>query len=350
MKSNGDNFISRGCFINQDTKNPISKHIYNKLKVNDWLKDIELPKNQKTFNFVEVRFKHNRKKIYKNINDIKLRVGDTVAVEISPGHDIGIVSMMGELVRIKMKKLNINPASEEIKKIYRKTRPSDIEKWSSVINLEEPTMFKARKITEDLNLKMKIDDVEYQADKTKAIFYYTSDERIDFRELVRVLSETFMVRVEMRQIGARQETNQLGGIGSCGRELCCSTWLTDFKSVSINTARCQQLSLNPQKLTGQCGKLKCCMNYEYKCYLDTMKDFPKADTILKTKKGEASIKKTDILKRKMWLAYTDDTSNLIPIYIDKIKNIIELNSKGIKPDDLEAFAEKEEPEITFEIL
>ncbi len=350
MKSNEDNFISRGCFISKDEENPIPKHICSKLEINDWLKDIEMPKTQKAFDFVEVRFKHNRKKIYKNINNIKLCVGDTVAVEISPGHDIGIVTMMGELVRIKMKKLNINPASEEIKKIYRKTRLSDVEKWNSVINLEEPTMFKARKITEDLNLKMKIDDVEYQADKTKAIFYYTSDERIDFRKLVTILSETFMVRVEMKQIGYRQETAQLGGIGSCGRELCCSTWLTNFKSVSINTARCQQLSLSPQKLTGQCGKLKCCMNYEYKCYLDTMKDFPKADTILKTKKGEAIIKKTDILKREMWLAYIDDTSNLIPIYIDKVKDIIKLNSKGIKPDDLESFAEKKEPEITFEIL
>lgn len=306
-----------------------------KLNVFDWLANMELPGGQAAFDIVEVRFKNSRKDFFKNVNNLQLYVGDVIAVEASPGHDIGVVSISGELVRLQMKKKGVLTTSEEIKKVYRKAKPNDIEKWQEAQNLEQATMYRARTIAIKLNLQMKISDVEYQGDKTKAVFYYTADDRVDFRELIKVLADEFKVRIEMRQIGARQEAGRLGGIGSCGRELCCATWLTDFRSVSTSAARYQQLSLNPMKLAGQCGKLKCCLNYELDSYLDALKDFPEvANVKLETEKGRAFHQKTDIFKRTMFFSYTNEPDNFIPLSVDRVKEIIEMNKTGLKPDDL----------------
>jgi len=243
-----------------------------KLTSFDWLKDIS---KMQGFNEVaEIRFKNTRKAYYHNANQLPLEVGDIVAVEASPGHDIGIVSMIGQMVLYKMRTEGINYKEQEFKKIYRKAKQTDIEKWKEATSLEHKTMIKARQISSDLKLEMKIGDVEYQGDKTKAIFYYIADERVDFRELIKVLAEEFKIRIEMRQIGARQEAGRIGGIGACGRELCCSKWVTNFVSVTTNAARYQEVSLNPQKLAGQCSKLKCCLNYELDAYLDAQEDFP----------------------------------------------------------------------------
>jgi cell fate regulator YaaT (PSP1 superfamily) len=307
----------------------------NKLNVFDWLANMELPAGQPVFDCVEVRFKNSRKEIFRNVNTLPLNVGDVVAVEASPGHDIGVISISGELVRLQMKKKNANPASEEIKKLYRKAKQTDIDKWVEAQNLEHSTMYRARTIAVKLNLQMKISDVEYQGDKTKAIFYYTAEERVDFRELIKVLADEFKVRIEMRQIGARQEAGRLGGIASCGRELCCSTWLTDFRSVSTSAARYQQLSLNPLKLAGQCGKLKCCLNYELDSYLDAIQDFPEVNNVkLETQRGRAFHQKTDIFRRTMFFSYTDEPDNFIPLPVDRVKLIIEMNAKAEKPEDL----------------
>ena len=336
MKSSG--YLSRGCagvpkLSNKNEK--IFKHGCNKLDVYDWLKDIPPPEYFNTFDCVEVRFKNSRKDFFKLLSDVEVKIGDIVAVEASPGHDIGIVSLSGNLVWHQMRKKKINPSSEEIKKIYRKAKQTDIEKWSSAIDQELPTMHKARKIAVKLKLGMKISDVEFQGDKTKAIFYYTADERVDFRELIKIMAEEFMIRIEMRQIGVRQESSRLGGIGSCGRELCCSTWLTQFKSVSTNSARVQQLSLNPQKLAGQCSKLKCCLNYEYDTYVDAIKDFPNSEVVLKTKMGDAKHQKTDIFRGIMWYSYSSEPDFFIPVSVEKVKEHIENNKKNIIPDQLE---------------
>jgi cell fate regulator YaaT (PSP1 superfamily) len=309
----------------------------NKLNIFDWLSNMELPKGQSQFNIVEVRFKNGRKDFYIKEPGMSLYTGDIVSVETSTGHDIGTVSMAGELVKLQLKKKSIDPNSAEIKKIYRKAKQNDIDKWEAARALENPTMYRARTIAVELKLNMKISDVEYQGDKTKAIFYYTADERVDFRELIKVLAEEFKVRIEMRQIGARQEASRLGGIGSCGRELCCSTWLTDFRSVSTSAARYQQLSLNPLKLAGQCGKLKCCLNYELDTYLDAIKDFPDSNVRLNTQKGNAFHQKTDIFKRLMWFSYPDNPGNFIPVPIDRVKEIIELNAKNEIPAELTTF-------------
>jgi hypothetical protein len=296
---------------------------------------MELPGGQNIFDCVEVRFKNSRKEFFRNVNNLQLNVGDVVAVEASPGHDIGVVSISGELVRLQMKKRNVNPSSEEIKKVYRKAKPLDIDKWLEAQNLEQSTMYRARTMAVKLNLQMKISDVEYQGDKTKAIFYYTAEGRVDFRQLIKTLAEQFRVRIEMKQIGARQEASRLGAIGSCGRELCCSTWLTDFRSVSTSAARYQQLSLNPLKLAGQCGKLKCCLNYELDSYLDAIKDFPNTENLkLKTARGTAVHQKTDIFKRIMWFSYFDDMSNFIAVSVDDVKKVIELNKAGQMPEQL----------------
>jgi cell fate regulator YaaT (PSP1 superfamily) len=244
---------------------------------------------------------------------------------------------------MQMKKKNVPTNHPEIKKIYRKAKQTDIDKWQAAKDLETPTMYKARTLALKLKLQMKISDVEYQGDKTKAIFYYTADERVDFRELIKIMADEFKVRVEMKQIGARQEASRLGGIGSCGRELCCSTWLTDFRSVSTSAARYQQLSLNPLKLAGQCGKLKCCLNYELDSYLDAIKDIPDANTTLETTKGRAFHQKTDIFKRLMWFSYFDDPSNFIPLSVDRVNEIIALNKEGEKPDDISV--KKEMPKV-----
>ncbi|MBA2610465.1 MAG: hypothetical protein H0U95_00745 [Bacteroidetes bacterium] len=309
----------------------------NKLTVFDWLGNMNLPEGQSQFDIVEVRFKNSRKEFFRNLNSLSLSVGEVIAVEASPGHDIGTVSLTGELVKLQLKKKNINFDSEEIRKVYRKAKQSDIDKWKEAQSLEVNTMFRARTIALKLGLEMKLSDVEFQGDKSKAIFYYTADARVDFRELIKVLAEEFKVRVEMRQIGARQEAARLGGIGACGRELCCSTWLTDFRTVSTSAARYQQLSLNPLKLAGQCGKLKCCLNYELDSYVDALKEFPDMDgKKLLTKKGEAFLQKTDIFRRMMWFSYRHDPGVFIPLNVKTVHSVLEANAKGDLPDDIKS--------------
>ncbi len=306
----------------------------NKLNVFDWLAGIELPSSIKPFGIIEIRFKNTRKEFFRNSENLELVIGDVVAVETTSGHDIGVVSLTGELVKVQMEIKGVSPESKEIRKIYRKAKTNDIERWTFARSQENDTMVKARKIATDLKLQMKIGDVEFQGDGNKAIFYYTAEDRVDFRELIKILADTFKVRIEMKQIGARQEAGRIGGIGDCGRELCCSTWLTDFRSVSTSAARYQQLSLNPMKLAGQCGKLKCCLNYELDSYLDAIKDFPNTDKWLKTKKGDAVHQKTDIFKRMMWYAYKDNRENFIPLTVDRVKEVMACNEKGIYPEDL----------------
>jgi cell fate regulator YaaT (PSP1 superfamily) len=350
VSSSENAFLSRGCSNAPKlyTKNErVFQHRCSKFDTYDWLQYIPLPSEHKPFNVVEIRFKNSRKDFYIVPPDIELTVGDIVAVEAAPGHDIGIVGMTGDLVRFQMVKRKVSPAAEDLKKVYRKARLTDIEKWISSVELESATMFKAREISSRLNLQMKINDVEIQGDGTKAIFYYTADDRVDFRELIKLLAEEFKTRIEMRQIGARQEASRLGGIGSCGRELCCATWINDFHSVSTNAARVQQLSLNPQKLAGQCGKLKCCLNYEYETYVDALKDFPNNEIILKTKKGEASHQKTDIFNRLMWYSYVNDHSTFLAISVDNVIRIIEENKNGIIPEKIEdfTFISEQKPDI-----
>jgi cell fate regulator YaaT (PSP1 superfamily) len=312
-----------------------------KLEVFDWLANMELPSGQEKFNWVEVRFKNGRKEYFKNINGLTLTMSSMVAVESSPGHDIGIVSLTGELVKAQMSRRKQDPNSDTFKKVYRVATQRDIDKWREVQAKETETMFKSREIAQRLDLKMKISDVEYQGDGAKAIFYYTAEERVDFRQLIKDLAGSFSMRVEMRQIGARQEAGRLGGIGSCGRELCCTTWLTDFRSVNTSAARYQQLSLNPSKLAGQCGKLKCCLNYELDSYLDSLKAFPNTDTILYTKKGNARFVKMDIFKQSMWYAYMDEPSSWIELKVERVQEIIGLNKEKNNPESLEFVAEKD---------
>nr|NQU93767.1 hypothetical protein [Bacteroidota bacterium] len=348
--NNNNAFLTRGCChppqLYHDNSN-IAKHRCCKLDAFDWLKDIELPEDQPKFEIIEVRFKNSRKEYFRCTADLKLAEGDVVAVEASPGHDIGIVTLTGEIVKLQMNKRGFDINSDTIKRVYRRARLSDIEKWLNAVELEEPAKFKSRNIARNLSLSMKINDVEYQGDETKAIFYYTAEERVDFRELIKVMAEQFKVRIEMRQIGVRQEAARLGGIGSCGRELCCSTWLTNFSSVTTNTARTQQLSLNPQKLAGQCGKLKCCLNYENPVYLDALKNFPNPEIILKTQNGEAIHQKSDVFKKVLWYAYLNDQSNLMALSVDKVNEIISDNKKGIFPKQLEDYALKRELKVEY---
>ncbi|MFZ6053491.1 PSP1 domain-containing protein [Halocola ammonii] len=316
----------------------------NKLDVFDWLSGMDLPDSQKPFDIVEVRFKNSRKSFYRNTGDLELQVGDVVTVESSPGHDVGIVSVVGELVRLQMNKKGVKD-NHEVKKIYRKATQEDITTWQEVRMKENDTMMISREIADSLGLVMKISDVEYQGDGKKVTIYYTAEGRVDFRDLIRKLAESFKTRIEMRQIGARQEAGRLGGIGSCGRELCCSTWLTDFRSVSTSAARYQQLSLNPQKLAGQCGKLKCCLNYELDQYLDAIKEFPPPSTKLFTHKGTAVHFKTDIFKRIMYFIYEEQMGGApVALSIDALNEIMEMNKAGKKPDDLSGFIEREEVE------
>lgn len=345
------NFLARGCTKvpkSHQHNNDVFKHQCCKLDVYDWLSHIHPPQTSKSPPLVEVRFKNNRKDFFRCPSDIQLVIGDIVAVESSPGHDIGIVSLTGELVKVQMVKKGANPNSDDIKKVYRKARPTDIETWIGAAELEESTLFKTRKIKGELGLLMKINDIEFQGDKTKAIFYYTADDRIDFRELIKILAERFMVRIEMKQIGARQEASRLGGMASCGRELCCSSWLTNFQSVSTESARLQQLTLNPQKLAGQCGKLKCCLNYEYDVYMDTIKDFPDTHIDLFTKKGKAVHRKTDIFKKIYWYSYKEEMGNFIPISVENVIHIQKMNAKKQYPANLEDFVQKVEKVSTFE--
>jgi len=304
----------------------------NKLPVFDWLANMAMPDGMAACDIVEVRFKNSRKDFFKVSDVVGLVVGDAVAVDASPGHDIGMISMTGELVRLQLKKLN--HSNDGLKSVYRKARPADMERWEESIAKENSTMMRARSIALELKLNMKISDVEYQGDGNKAIFYYTADDRVDFRELIRHLADEFKVRVEMRQIGSRQESARLGGIGSCGRELCCSTWLRDFRSVNTSAARYQQLSLNPQKLAGQCGKLKCCLNYELDAYVDALKVFPENNPRLETLRGAAYHQKTDIFKGVMFYTYSDDPGNFIPVPVERVNAIIEINKTGEKAEAL----------------
>lgn len=309
-----------------------------KLEVFDWLDDVNSIEGYNEI--IEVRFKNTRKAYFSNANELRLKKGDIVAVESSPGHDIGIVSLTGQLVWVKMHNDGLNPKEQELKKIYRKAKPADIDKWKEAISREHQTMIKSRQLSSDLELNMKIGDVEYQGDGTKAIFYYIADERVDFRQLIKVLAEEFKIRIEMRQIGARQEAGRIGGIGSCGRELCCASWVTNFVSVTTNAARYQEVSLNPQKLAGQCGKLKCCLNYELDAYLDAQKDFPDTSVRLKTQKGHAYHQKTDVFKQLMWYMYEeDDKKSLTCMAIDTVKEVISQNRKNKFPEKLKGIEE-----------
>ena len=304
-----------------------------KLHVTDWMKDI--PEGIENSDIVEVRFKNTRKDFFRNVNQLKLQPGDLVAVEANPGHDIGIVSLKGELVTRQLKKYRPTTINGELRKIYRHARPMDIEKWKEAIALEYETMIQSRKITADLNLDMKIGDVEYQGDRTKAIFYYIADGRVDFRQLIKVLAETFRIRVEMKQIGARQEAARIGGIGPCGRELCCSTWICNFVSVTTNAARYQEISLNPQKLAGQCGKLKCCLNFEIDSYIDAQKDFPPNHLPLETEFGTYQFLKADIFKGVYWYSKMGDApSSLVALPVSTVKKVQQLNRNGQKPEKL----------------
>lgn len=340
-----NSFISRGCCCvpkmydsNQGTYDSRCA----KLDSYNWLNDIEISPVQSTFDCVEVRFKNSRKDFFRINTDYDIGEGDIVAVEATPGHDIGIVTLSGESCRLQMKKKNVDPASENMKRVYRKARANDIEKWIASVEKEDNTMYGSRGAAGNLGLEMKISDVEYQGDGTKAIFYYTADERVDFRKLIRDLADMFRVRIEMKQIGVRQEASRLGGIGSCGRELCCSTWLTKFRSVTTNAARVQQLALNPQKLAGQCGKLKCCINYEYDTYVDASRNLPDTGRVLRTKKGNGICRKSDAFKNILWYSYEDSESTLIAIDTNDVRKIMRMNDKNEKPEKLEDFAKKQE--------
>ncbi len=351
MYSDNNAFQSRGCChvptANQKNENT-NQHSCCKLDAYDYLADINFVEDKRYFNIVEVRFKNNRKDFFRAPEGEIFRTGDIVAVEASPGHDIGIVSLSGEIVRLQMKKKNVDPKNPAIKKIYRRARNTDIEKWTKAASLETNSMIQTRIVVNNLGLEMKINDVEYQGDGTKAIFYYTADGRVDFRELIKILAEKFNVRIEMKQIGVRQESSRLGGIGSCGRELCCSSWLTDFKSVSTTSARTQQLSMNPQKLAGQCGKLKCCLNFENDTYKEEAKKFPPTHKRLKTKSGEAFFQKMDILSGMMWYSPVDNPSNFIPISRDDVRKIQAMNAEGKSPDSLDDYTESKTEDVKYD--
>ncbi len=304
----------------------------NKMNVFDWLSNMDIPVSQR-FDVVEVRFKGGRKDYFRNVNQLDLITGDFVVCEMTSGQHIGTVSLQGELVRLQMKKKNL-VISDDIQVIYRVASEKDLDKHTQAMAREMPTLYRTREIIREMKLNMKLSDVEFQSDNTKTTFFYSSEERVDFRELIKSLASEFKVRIEMRQISMRQEASRLGGLGSCGRELCCSTWLTDFKNISTSAARYQNLSLNPAKLSGQCGRLKCCLNYELETYIDALRDIPTVDAPLKTKKGVATLQKTDIFKKIMWFGFEKDT-NWYPVAISKVLEIIELNKKDIIPESLE---------------
>jgi cell fate regulator YaaT (PSP1 superfamily) len=315
-----------------------------KLEVYDWLSNVALPENQKPYEIVEVRFKNARKGFYRNVNGLGLQAGDVVVVEASSGYDIGVISVVGELARIQVKRKAPTFKHVEARKIMHVATQAEIDLWIKGRSLEKDIMHKSRTLAMNLKLEMKISDVEYQADLSKATFYYTAEGRVDFRQLIKDMADAFKVRIEMRQIGSRQESARLGGIGSCGRELCCSTWLSDFRSVSTAAARYQQLSLNPQKLAGQCGKLKCCLNYELDMYTEAMKALPKADIKLKTEKGDAYHVKTDVFKHLMWYAYPGEGA-LVVLTPEQVRKVQQMNKNGNTPRDLKEFAFEVEKEV-----
>jgi len=316
------NLIDRGCCYNHGGT-------CSKLHVYDWLGDVISIANPT--DLVEVRFKNTRKDFFRNVNNLKLNPGDIIAVEGNPGHDIGIVTVTGDLVIEQMKKHKVTLINGEIRKVYRKAKQADLDKWKEAIALEHETMISSRQIASRLDLNMKIGDVEYQGDRTKAIFYYIAEDRVDFRQLIKILADTFKIRIEMKQIGARQEAGRIGGIGPCGRELCCASWMSNFVSVNTNSARYQDISLNPQKLAGQCGKLKCCLNYEVDTYMDAQKDFPPSNINLESENGTWYYQKSDIFKGLYWYTLAGDrTGNMISIPVQRVKEIIRINQKGGK--------------------
>ena len=304
----------------------------NKLNTFDWLSNMDIPQREK-FNIVEVRFKNARKEFFKNQDNIPLTTGDAVIVDVPNGHHVGYVSLQGELVRLQMKKKGV-ANDNEVRKIYRIANTKDLEKWEDVKKRENPTLYRTREIIRQLKLNMKLSDVEYQADNMKASFFYSAEDRVDFRELIKILATEFRIRVDMRQISLRQEAGRVGGIGVCGRELCCSTWLTEFKNVATSAARYQNLSLNPSKLSGQCGRLKCCLNYELETYMDALQDIPKIEAPLLTEKGEATLQKTDIFRKIMWFGFKEE-SNWYPLNVQRVNEILALNREGKKPASLD---------------
>ncbi|MDA0356407.1 MAG: regulatory iron-sulfur-containing complex subunit RicT [Bacteroidetes bacterium] len=344
--SSGSNGQPKGCKNN----GTCGTDGCNKLTVFDWLANMELAEGEVPFDWVEIRFKNSRKEFFKNTESLPLKIGDVVASEAEFGHDIGTVTLTGQLVKVQMqrKKAPFDDQTE-VQKIYRIATQKDIYKWIDLRNKEEAMQVRARQIAIDLNLKMKISDLEFQGDGSKITFFYTANQRVDFRELIKIFAKEFSTRIEMRQVGLRQEAARLGGIGSCGRELCCSTWLTDFRSVSTSAARYQQLSLNPQKLAGQCGKLKCCLNFELDSYMEALKAFPSTDVKLLTEKGEAVCQKSDIFKGIMWYAYKGDWITWFPLEVADVATIVELNKNGLKAESLEAYVVVQEssPQVEF---
>lgn len=304
----------------------------NKLNTFDWLSNMDIPQREK-FNIVEVRFKNARKEFFKNQDNIPFTTGDAVIVDVPNGHHVGYVSLQGELVRLQMKKKGV-ANDNEVRKIYRIANTKDLEKWEDVKKRENPTLYRTREIIRQLKLNMKLSDVEYQADNMKASFFYSAEDRVDFRELIKILATEFRIRVDMRQISLRQEAGRVGGIGVCGRELCCSTWLSEFKNVATSAARYQNLSLNPSKLSGQCGRLKCCLNYELETYMDALQDIPKIEAPLLTEKGEATLQKTDIFRKIMWFGFKEE-SNWYPLNVQRVNEILALNREGKKPASLD---------------
>ena len=337
---------SRGCVVER-TESGETECTYRqgccKLEVYDWLTGV----NQEQWNeFFEVRFKNTRKAIYRNASGQSIKTGDMVIVEAANGHDLGIVTLEGPIIAHQMKAKRINPETYEFKKIYRKAKQFDVEKWQEAIAREHEVMIRSRQIAAELGLEMKIGDVEFQGDGTKAIFYYIADGRVDFRQLIKVFADEFRIRIEMKQIGARQEAGLIGGLGVCGRELCCSNYISTFQSITTSAARVQDLSLNPQKLAGQCGKLKCCLNYETAAYMDAQTRIPKVTNPLEFEDGLAYLMKTDILKEIMYFSY-DSTSlaNLYPLEASEVREIIKMNRNGIRPESLKSDVEPAAPEF-----
>ena len=331
-------YLTRGCHSCPKPYVPVScceRQSCSKVTSTNWLSGVRQP-TERPFDIVEVRFKNNHKDFYRLPDGLEVTEGDVVAVEGQPGHDVGIVCLTGELCRLQMRKHRISPDSENIKKLFRRAKDTDIDRWSAALAEERRTLLRTRQIVADMGLDMKVNDVEMQGDRSKAIFYYTADARVDFRELIKVLAEEFRVRVEMKQIGVRQEAGKVGGIGTCGRELCCSTWLTTFKSVTTSAAKTQQIMPNPQKLAGQCGKLKCCLNYEYEVYADALKKFPPAGHAIRFQKGLALYKKTDVFRGIMWYAYEGE-NDLIALPAEKVKEIIEMNRNQQYPERMEDY-------------
>ena len=339
--------VGRGCAFGLNEQGEFTAQMADgcfKLHETPWM--AEYPDHEQCDIF-EVRFKNTRRSLYQNVNNLDLQIGDIVAVEATPGHDIGIISLTGDMVAKQMRRVGFNPLNGEFKKIYRKAKPYDIERGQEAIALEHETMIRSRQIAADMGLDMKIGDVEYQGDKIKAIFYYIADGRVDFRELIKVFAEQFHIRIEMKQIGARQEAGRIGGIGACGRELCCASWISSFSSVTTGAARVQDLSLNPLKLAGQCSKLKCCLMYEYDLYMDARRAIPRIKEPLQALDGEYFLVKTDILGKKMTFSSSKESmSNLVTIPVWRVKEILAANRNGEKVESIagdSAPAKSEEP-------